>query len=88
MASQFQVAYTWSKSIDDNSSTIGGRYIGNLVSTLCIGFAPKSLRGLSDFNVGQNASINLLWAVPTRETSNGFVKSGAGRMAVWAAYSK
>src|SRR5467141_1549027 len=74
---QFQVAYTWSKSIDDNSSTIAGDTFGNSINSL-YWFAPKSLRGLSDFNVGQNASINLLWAVPTRETSNGFVKAALG----------
>src|SRR5882762_3861377 len=74
---QFQVAYTWSKSIDDNSSTIAGDTLGTSINSL-YWFAPKSLRGLSDFNVGQNASINLLWAVPTRETSNGFVKAALG----------
>src|SRR5260370_9254535 len=74
---QFQVAYTWSKSIDDNSSTIAGDTLGTSINSL-YWFAPKSLRGLSDFNVGQNASITLLWALPTRETSNGFVKAALG----------
>jgi hypothetical protein len=60
---QFQVAYTWAKSIDDNSSTIAGDTFGNGLNSLFY-FNPKALRGLSDFHVGQNASINLLWAVP------------------------
>jgi hypothetical protein len=60
---QFQVAYTWAKSIDDNSSTIAGDTFGNGLNSLYY-FAPKSLRGVSDYNVGQNASINVLWAVP------------------------
>jgi hypothetical protein len=74
---QFQVAYTWAKSIDDNSSTIAGDTFGNSLNSL-YWFAPKSLRGLSDFNVGQNASINLLWALPTPKSSNGFVKAAVG----------
>jgi hypothetical protein len=74
---QFQVAYTWSKSIDDNSSTIAGDTFGNSLNSL-YWFAPKSLRGLSDFNVGQNASINLLWVLPTPKLSNGIVKAAGG----------
>ena len=74
---QFQVAYTWSKSIDDNSSTIAGDTFGNSINSL-YWFAPKSLRGLSDFNVGQSAAINMLWAVPTPKSWNGFVKSAVG----------
>jgi len=60
---QFQVAYTWAKSIDDNSSTIAGDTFGNGLNSLFY-FNPKALRGLSDFHVGKNASINALWAVP------------------------
>jgi len=60
---QFQVAYTWAKSIDDNSSTIAGDTFGNGLNSLYY-FAPKVLRGVSDYNVGQNASINVLWALP------------------------
>jgi Carboxypeptidase regulatory-like domain/TonB-dependent Receptor Plug Domain/TonB dependent receptor len=71
---QFQVAYTWSKSIDDNSSTVAGDAFSNgLNSTYW--FAPKSLRGPSDFNIGQSASINLLWLVPTPKSFTGFTKS-------------
>jgi hypothetical protein len=73
---QFQVAYTWSKSIDDNSATIAGDTFANSLNSL-YWFAPKSLRGLSDFNVGQSAAINVLWALPTPKSSNGFVKTVA-----------
>jgi hypothetical protein len=71
---QFQVAYTWSKSIDDDSSTVAGDTFGNSLNSL-YWFAPKSLRGLSDFNVGQSASINLLWAIPVPKSLNGFTKT-------------
>lgn len=74
---QFQVAYTWSKSIDDNSSTVAGDAFSNSLNST-YWFAPKSLRGLSDFNVGQNASINVLWAVPIPKSIGGFTKSALG----------
>jgi hypothetical protein len=74
---QFQVAYTWSKSIDDNSATIAGDTFGNSLNSL-YWFAPKSLRGRSDFNIGQNASINVLWAVPTPKSFNGFAQTAVG----------
>jgi hypothetical protein len=74
---QFQVAYTWSKSIDDDSSTIAGDTFGNSLNSL-YWFAPKSLRGLSDFNVSQTASINVLWALPVPKSLNGFAKSAMG----------
>jgi hypothetical protein len=74
---QFQVAYTWSKSIDDNSATIAGDTFSNSLNSL-YWFAPKSLRGLSDFNVGQSASINLLWALPTPASFKGLARAAAG----------
>src|SRR5467141_1941013 len=74
---QFQVAYTWSKSIDDNSATIAGDTFSNSLNSL-YWFAPKSLRGLSDFNVGQNASINVLWALPRPKSINGLAKAAVG----------
>jgi hypothetical protein len=74
---QFQVAYTWSKSLDDTSATIAGDTFGNSLNSL-YWFAPKSLRGLSDFNVSQSASINVLWALPTPKSFNGLVKAAVG----------
>ncbi len=74
---QFQVAYTWSKSIDDNSATIAGDTFSNSLNSL-YWFAPKSLRGLSDFNVGQNASINVLWALPTPQSFSGLARAAVG----------
>jgi len=74
---QFQFAYTWAKSIDDNSSTIAGDTFGNGLNSLYY-FSPKTLRGRSDFNVGQNISINALWALPTPKSLNGFAKAAVG----------
>ncbi len=74
---QFQFAYTWAKSIDDNSSTIAGDTFGNGLNSL-ISDAPRTLRGRSDFDVGQNASINALWALPSPKSANGLVKAAVG----------
>jgi len=60
---QAQFAYTWSKSLDNNSSTIAGDTFGNGLNSLFYA-APRSLRGASDFNVTHSMSINGLWDVP------------------------
>src|SRR5882672_20732 len=74
---QFQFAYTWSKSLDDNSSTIAGDTFLNSLNSL-FWFAPKSLRGPSDFNLTHSATINALWALPTPQSLNGFAKAAIG----------
>jgi Carboxypeptidase regulatory-like domain/TonB dependent receptor/TonB-dependent Receptor Plug Domain len=74
---QFKVSYTWSKSIDDDSATIAGDTFGNSLNSL-YWFAPKSLRGLSDFNVAQSAAINALWALPAVKSFNGLAKAALG----------
>jgi hypothetical protein len=38
----------------------------------------RALRGRSDFNVGQNLSLNALWALPTPKSLNGFAKAAIG----------
>jgi hypothetical protein len=60
---QVQVAYTWSKSLDADSSTIAGDTFANGLNSLFYA-APRALRGPSDFNVTHSLSINGLWDVP------------------------
>jgi hypothetical protein len=74
---QFQVAYTWSKSIDDDSATTAGDTFSNSLNSL-YWFAPKSLRGRSDFDVTQSAAINVLWALPTPKSFHGIAKAALG----------
>jgi hypothetical protein len=74
---QFQLAYTWAKSIDDSSATIAGDTFGNALNSLFY-MDPKSLRGPSDYNVGNNASFNALWALPTPKSLNGVAKAVVG----------
>ena len=60
---QLQASYTWSKSIDDTSSSLAPDEFGNSVSTLPY-FDLKRGRGVSDFNVGQLLMVNAIWQVP------------------------
>src|ERR1700676_3106950 len=74
---QFQVAYTWGKSLGESSSTIAGATFSQGLNSLFY-FAPKSLRGPSDFNVAHTVAVNTLWAIPTPQSFNGFAKSALG----------
>ena len=82
---QLQGSYTWSKSIDNTSSSLAPDAFSNAVSTLPF-FDPKLSRGLSDFNVGQIFVLNAIWRVPdlrfsraTAWLANGWQLSGIFR---------
>lgn len=61
---QGQVAFTWSKSMDDSSVTFSDN---EFIQTIGNPFPlnAKFNRGLSDFDVGRNLSVNLLYTFPT-----------------------
>jgi len=60
---QFQLSYTWSKSMDDGSSSTFGDTFANSVSSLPL-WAPNRRRGISDFNVPWNVVLNYLIELP------------------------
>ncbi|WP_433983885.1 TonB-dependent receptor [Tunturiibacter empetritectus] len=60
---QFQVSYTFSKSMDDGSSSTFGDTFANSVSSLPL-WAPDRRRAISDFNVAQNIVVNYLVELP------------------------
>jgi hypothetical protein len=74
---QFQVAYTWAKSLDDDSQTIAGDSFGNGVNSP-IWFLPKLFYGPSDFDVRHTISINGLYTIPTPKSFGGFAKAALG----------
>jgi len=74
---QYQLSYTWGKSLDDSSATIAGDAFQQGLNSLYY-FAPKSLRGPSDFNVAQTLAINTLWAIPTPQSFNGLARTALG----------
>jgi len=60
---QLQVSYTWSKSIDNTSSSVGPDQFSNSVSTLPF-FDPSRSRGPSDFNIGRVLVVSGVAKVP------------------------
>jgi hypothetical protein len=70
---QFQVAYTFSKSLDDDSQTIAGDTFANGINSPWW-WLPKAFYGPSDFNVAHTLSINGLYTIPTPSSWNGAMK--------------
>jgi hypothetical protein len=68
---QFQVAYTYSKSLDDDSQTIAGDTFANGINSP-MWWLPKAFYGPSDFNVTNNVTINALYEIPTPISWTGF----------------
>jgi hypothetical protein len=60
---QVQGSYTWGKSIDTGSASIGGDQFTNSLSSLPW-YDLKSIRGLSEFNVGRVLVISATWQIP------------------------
>ncbi len=74
---QVQVAYTWSKSIDDASgSTAGDTFSADIVSEPWYDLSLD--KGLSDFDVRHNLVINGLWNVPTPMKMGAFGEKALG----------
>jgi hypothetical protein len=61
---QFGLSYTWSKAIDTSSASLVGDEYSNSISSP-LWFDPKLNRGLSDFNIGQNLTLNYSWDLGT-----------------------
>ena len=72
---QMKTAFTYGRSIDNNSATVAGDAYGNSVPSLDW-FAPRLSRGPSDFNVGKIFVTSLIWDIPgisSKEASSIFV---------------
>jgi hypothetical protein len=67
---QAQVAYTWGKALDNNSSTIAGDSFQNSVTTW-FWFDPRISKAAADFNVRHTLVLNGLWQVPTPHSMGG-----------------
>jgi hypothetical protein len=68
---QLHGSFTWGKSIDTGSATVGGDQFGNSISSLWTWFNPNAFRGLSDFNVGRTFVFNATWDVPGLKSVSG-----------------
>jgi hypothetical protein len=67
---QVQGSYTWGRSIDDGSMGSQSDSYANSITSLFF-FNSALRRGLSDFNVAQNLTINYTWNVPAPESLPG-----------------
>jgi hypothetical protein len=61
---QAQGSYTWSKNIDTGSASVLGDPFSNSISSL-FWFCNSCRRGLSDYNVAHNLTVNYIWDLPT-----------------------
>ncbi|HEV2484743.1 MAG TPA: carboxypeptidase regulatory-like domain-containing protein [Terracidiphilus sp.] len=60
---QAQASYTYSKAIDLGSAVLAGDPFGNSISGLFY-FAPKTRRGVADFNIPNEFTFNFLYQTP------------------------
>lgn len=73
---QLQASYTWSKSIDDNSTSLDISQLQNAIATPY--FDLRRGRAVSDFNVPQLLVVNGIWQVPGPKSSSGALNWVAG----------
>jgi hypothetical protein len=83
---QFQVAYTYSRSLDDDSQTIAGDTFANGLNSP-MWFLPKTFYGPSDFNVPNSLTINGLWTLPVPKSLHGFANQALGGWEIGSIFS-
>ena len=74
---QFQASYTLSKSIDEQSSDLGGRF-SNAPAGIQDVDNIKGDRGLSNFDVRHNFTLNYVYDIPLGIGATGFAKIASG----------
>ena len=68
---QAEAAFTWSKTIDTSSGSFAGDNFASDVTPTTPWWDLHIVRGLSDFNVGRNLVVNLLYEVPIAKSFGG-----------------
>jgi hypothetical protein len=85
---QVQGSYTWSKSLDNSSSTssvtAGTGYSSAIGSPAPL--IPGINRGLSDFDIRHNGVISLLWDIPSLKVSSGLLRAASSGWEVSSIY--
>lgn len=64
-------SFTWSRTMDTSSGSFAGDNFSADLSPTIPWWDLKIVRGLSDFNVSRNLTINALWNVPTPQAFSG-----------------
>ena len=74
---QAQFAYTFGKSLDDDSQTIAGDTFGNGLNSP-MWFLPKTFYGPSDYDTRHAISINGLWDIPAPKSLGPIANTALG----------
>jgi hypothetical protein len=83
---QFQGSYTWSKSIDDNSTGAGADAFANSFSSLHW-YDLRLNKSLSDFNTPRLLVVSVTWDLPTPKLSSAIGKKLLGGWEVGSIFS-
>jgi hypothetical protein len=83
---QAQFAYTYSRSLDDDSQTIAGDTFANGINSP-MWMIPKAFYGPSDFNVPNSITVNGLWDIPVPKTLHGLANQALGGWELGAIFS-
>jgi hypothetical protein len=67
---EVQGSFTWSKAIDGSDGAIASDSFLNSLNGLLY-FLPRYRRGVADFNIGKNLTVNYIWIVPTPSSFQG-----------------
>ena len=84
----YQIAYTWSKSIDDGSTTVSESENANTAGA-SYAFCDRCNRAVSDFNIPQNVVANFLYDLPVPEfaKTNAFARNFLGGWQIGGVYT-
>ncbi len=64
-------SFTWSKTMDTSSGSFAGDNFASNLSAITPWWDLRLVRGLADFNVGRNLTVNILWDVPAPKAFSG-----------------
>jgi len=68
---QYEVSFTWQKSFDTSSGSFAGDNFSSAATAATPWWDLSIVRGLSDFNITRNLSVNWLYQIPTPKSWNG-----------------
>jgi hypothetical protein len=68
---QMEASFTWQKSMDTSSGSFAGDNYSSNPTAATPWWDLSITKGLSDFNVGRNLTVNWLWQVPTPASFSG-----------------
>ena len=68
---QYEVSFTWQKSFDTSSGSFAGDNFSSAATAATPWWDLSIIKGLSDFNVTRNLSVNWLYQIPTPKSFTG-----------------